>query len=116
MPGARANWYVDQPPALDGPDPFEVPIEDVGELIDLSKPTAQLTVRLTELLNREGRLEAIGVTCDLKSRSDVVCSACPISRAGDPTAPLGALCRVGREQESVCTQLAVQGQHEPSGE
>jgi hypothetical protein len=106
---ARTTWYSDQIPVTEEADPFEVPVEDVGELIDLSHPTARLNVRLKELLNREGHLDSLGITCDLKDKPDVLCSVCPVSRAGDHSVPLGALCRVGREQESICTQLAVEG-------
>lgn len=109
MTVARTQWYADQIPIAEEADPFEVPVEDVGELIDLSGPTARLDIRLKELLYREGNLDELGITCDLKNKPDVLCSVCPVSRAGDENAPLGALCRVGREQESICTQLAVEG-------
>lgn len=110
MSVARTNWYSDQLPTLDLDDPFEVPVEDVGEPIDLSEPTARLNVRLQELVNREGQLDELGITCELKGRTGVVCSLCPVSQAANEKSPLGALCRVGQEQEAVCTQLAV-GQH-----
>ena len=81
--------------------------QTAGAPIDLSEPTAKLDVRLVELLHREAQLDGLGVGCELKERSDVLCSLCPVSQASDENAPLGALCRVGREMESVCTQLAV---------
>jgi hypothetical protein len=105
---ARTNWHSDGLPTLEIEDPFEVPVEKVGQPIDLSHPTARLNVRLTELLRREGQLDALGVSCSIKDKSDVVCSVCPLSKAGDDSAPLGALCRIGREQEAVTTQLAAQ--------
>jgi hypothetical protein len=104
---ARANWFME---ALDGlddqPDPFSQPIEEVGQRIDLRDPQAALEIRLTELLRREGNLEHAGITCPVKARSDTTCHACPISQAGTDTA-LSVLCRIGREQESVLTELAV---------
>lgn len=108
MGAARTNWHADRLPTLEIDDPFEVDVEEVGKPIDLSVPTATLDVRLVELLHREESLERLGVTCEIKALPDVVCSACPVSRAEDSDVPLGALCRVSREQEAVCTQLAVQ--------
>lgn len=107
MGAARAKWYSGQLPTISGPDPFEVEVGEVGELIDLSHSTARLQVRLTELVRRESELDNLGVSCDLKQLHDVVCSACPVSEAGNDSSELGSLCRVGREQEMVLTELAV---------
>lgn len=115
MPAARTNWHTDRLPTLDLPDPFEAPVEEVGEPIDLSQRTARLNLRLKELIYREGRLDALGITCDLKDERDILCTLCPVSMAGDEDAPLGDLCRVGREQESVCTQLAVESRGAAQG-
>jgi hypothetical protein len=103
---ARANWHASLDLPTDGPDPFEAPVEEVGEEIRLASPTAALHLRLRELVNREARLDGIGVTCALKGTPGVVCSACPISRAGTEDR-LSALCSIGREQERVCTEIAV---------
>lgn len=106
---ARANWFTDTAPQdLDSePDPFSVPIEEVGERIDLRDPEAALQLRVRELLTREGRLDEKGVTCPIKNRSDSTCHACPVSAAHDHEQPLGMLCRIGREQELVLTELVV---------
>lgn len=107
MSAARTNWHAGPLPALDIADPFEVDVERAGKPIDLAGPTARLDVRLEELLRREAELDTLGVSCSLKERPDVVCTLCPISEAENDS-PLGGLCRVAREQEAVCTQLAVQ--------
>lgn len=105
---ARANWFIDELPGLDDElDPFAVPIEEVGERIDLLEPEARLHLRFRELLDREGRLFNRAVTCAIKDRPDTTCHACPISKAHDRADPLGPLCRLGREQEVVLTELAV---------
>lgn len=84
-----------------------MPVEEVGQRIDLSDPAGRLNVRLVELLEREARMFNIGITCGLKDRQDTVCSACPVCEASDPESTLGKLCKVGREQELVTTELAV---------
>ena len=105
---ARANWFVEQIEVADDPDdPWAVPIEEVGKRIDLRDPKAALELRLTELLMREGHLFERGVTCAIKDKRDTCCHACPVSKAHDPNEALSALCRIGREQERVCTELAV---------
>jgi len=105
---ARANWFVEQIEQLDdADDPFSMPVEEVGKRIDLREPQARLHLRLQELLNREGRLFDAGVTCEIKDRADATCHACPVSKAHDSADPLGVLCRLGREQERTCTELAV---------
>lgn len=103
----RANWHVEAP-VLDDPgiDPFAMPIEEVGERIDLRDPKGTLELRLAELLHREGNLFNRGVTCPIKDRPDSTCHACPVSQAHTQE-PLSVLCRIGREQESVVTELAV---------
>lgn len=104
---ARANWFV-EPPALDDePDLFAAPIEEIGERLDLRDPDIALQLKLTELLHREASLDAAGVTCAVKARADSSCHACPISQAHDRECVLGVLCRIGREQERVATEMAV---------
>lgn len=110
MSGVKANWHVEAASWADDIDtdsPFSVPIEEIGERIDLRDPKAALDIRLGELLRREGNLDAVGVTCPIKDRPDTTCHACPVSQAHDPSVKLCLLCRVGREQETVLTELAV---------
>jgi hypothetical protein len=102
----RAQWFTETLVIDDELDPFAAPIEEVGERVDLRDPQAADELRLHELLRREGVLFANGVSCPIKDRPDTTCHACPVSRAHDKEAELGALCRVGREQESVLTRLA----------
>lgn len=104
----RANWFLGvAPEATDEPDPFAMPIEEIGERIDLRDPSSLLQLRLEELLRREHNLFDTGVTCAIKDRAGTTCHACPVSRAGDPDSALSALCRIGREQETVLTEMAV---------
>lgn len=107
----RANWHtaeLDLDDPLGGDDPFAMPIEEVGDPIDLRDRGARLQLRLRELCKKEGNLDRNGVTCPIKDRPDTSCLACPISEAADDTSTRGPLCRIGREQERVCTELAVE--------
>lgn len=108
MPGPRADWFVGDFDVddLGIPDPFDAPVEEIGELIDLSDRKAILRSRFAELLAREGVLHEKAVTCEIKDLDDTCCSACPVSKARDPKVQLGSLCRIGREQEEVLTELA----------
>jgi hypothetical protein len=103
----KANWFVQPSVSLDEPDPFAVPIEEVGQRVDLRDPEAKLQLRLAELVHRERNLDVLGITCPIKDRADSTCHACPVSQAHDLSVPLAALCLVGREQELVLTDLAV---------
>lgn len=109
MTGTRANWFlqsIDDAEA-DPDDPFQMPVEEVGQRIDLRDPRGKLELRLQELMVRESRLYDRQVTCSIKDRPDTICSACPVSKAHDPGSVLGALCRIGRETEAVATELGV---------
>lgn len=105
----KANWHTDELAELAewSEDPFEQPIEEVGTPIDLGDSQARLNVELVELLRRETNLDRVGITCAIKDRADTTCHACPVSEASRNVKPLGALCRLGREQERVLTELAV---------
>lgn len=105
--GTQANWFVAAvESASDESDPWRAPIEEVGARIDLRDPQATLQLRLQELVHREVNLFNAQVTCPIKDRADTSCHACPVSEAGTESA-LSALCRLGREQESVLTEMAV---------
>lgn len=105
---ARANWFTEAAiPTESEEDPFSMPVEEVGERIDLRDPDAMLNLRLTELLGRESRLFDAGITCPIKEVSGSTCHACPVSKAHDREDPKGVLCRLGREQETTVTELAV---------
>jgi hypothetical protein len=104
---AQANWHVEAVADLDDePDPFAVPIEEVGKRIDLSDARGLLELRIVELVMREGICEQQGITCALKLHSDTCCHACPVSQAHNSEDPLSILCRIGREQEKVLTEMA----------
>lgn len=105
---ARANWFVEgEIPTESENDPFEAPIEEVGERIDLRDPDAVLNLRLIELLRREAALFERGIECPIKEMRDTSCHACSVSRAHDREDPMGILCRLGREQDTTLTELAV---------
>lgn len=103
----KANWFVQESVSLDEPDPFAMPIEEVGQRIDLRDPAATLQLKLAELLHREANLDRVGVTCAIKDHPDSTCHACPVSEAHDRETALGSLCRLGREQEITLTELRV---------
>lgn len=107
MSGIRADWFIGDlnTDELKIPNPFDAPVEEIGEVIDLSDRTAVLKSRVGQLLAREGFLDKKGVTCAIKESDETSCHACPVSEAHDLTTNLGALCRIGREQEEVLTEL-----------
>lgn len=104
--GVKANWHVDLGDAP-GDDPFgERPrVERVGKPIELDNEE-RLQQRLSQTLDREGELDERGVTCALKSDSQVTCAACPL-RHLDPLDTMTPLCDVGVEQESLITRLRI---------
>lgn len=103
--GTKAQWFVDELAEPIDTDPFDAPIEEVGTPIDLgSEP--DLVARLAELLRAEGDLDAAAVTCRLRGRQGMCCSACPVTRAAEQSAH-GALCRNGVEQERVLCLIRV---------
>jgi hypothetical protein len=109
---ARTDWHVAEldldDPLGDEPDPFAVPVEEIGEPIDLRDKWQRLNIRFTELLEQERRLFDRGVTCPVRDRSDTSCLGCPLSQASNTDHRLSPLCRVGREQERVTTALAIE--------
>lgn len=113
MSGAKANWHtvdLDRLVAEEGElDPFSAPVEEVGEPIDLSDPMARLNVRLVRLLDRESALYNRKVTCPIKDQKDTTCLACPVSEHTDFESDLGMLCRVGRDQDQVITEMTAIG-------
>lgn len=98
---ARVRWQagVVLDPELDPFDLTPAPVRQVGVPVELDEDT--LFPRLAELLLAEQELDHEGVRCPIKPRSDTSCNACPIAGR------YGELCKVGREQESVLTRLAV---------
>lgn len=80
-------------------------VEAVGTPIVLTGPTAELDRALVRSVEREARLEADGVSCKIKSVGDASCHACPLYR--DDDSPMAELCAIGREQERLCTLIAV---------
>jgi hypothetical protein len=110
--GTKADWHVADldldDPLGDVPDPFAVPIEEVGDPIDLRDKTTRLSIRMGELLGRERALFDKGVTCPVRDASDSSCLACPLSQAKNPHHRLSGLCRTGREMERVLTELRIE--------
>lgn len=107
MSTARTDWFTaGLEEAAEGLDPFDE-AEELGNPIDLQDREAVLNARLVVTLKWEGNLYESGVTCPIKERSDTSCSACPVSEAAKRESPRSALCRLGREQEQIVTELAV---------
>lgn len=80
-------------------------VEDVGTPIVLTGETAELDQALVRTVEREARLYADGVTCKIKDVGDASCHACPLFRQDGSSE--AELCAVGREQERLCTLIAV---------
>lgn len=112
MGSVQARWATPQI-EVDDSDPFApMPsvgrprrVEEVGTPVEVNAEgdVGSLRERLIELCSRESTLYNQGVTCSIKERDDTSCNACPL-RPDDETA---LLCKVGREQEAVCTRLAI---------
>jgi hypothetical protein len=108
--GVRAVWHTEL--VLDeAGDPFAEPepkrIEDAGTPIALNADgeRAQLQRALITSVTREGALDAQGVRCAIKNVGDASCHACPLYLEDGSLA--AQLCAVGREQERLCTRIAV---------
>lgn len=112
MSGIKARWSNATVEIDESIDPFaedaEVHVPSVGVPIKIGMEEASLDDRLRETLRVEGALDAEGVTCAIKDLPNTSCFACPLYEGGDMATKQGALCRVGREQESIVTLLAVQ--------
>lgn len=96
----RANWFsgAQTTPTDERMDPFA---EMTGiKSIALSTDSSQeeIMARIARLTRSEGRLAEMGITCPLKASGECSCTACPVSQL-DTDEALGALCRVGQEQE-----------------
>lgn len=100
----RANWHVADL-AVPAGDPFAVDVEEVGTPIRLDGERASLDRQLVDLIREEGHLFEAGITCPIKDRKDTCCNACPVHHHDEL---VGRLCDVGRAQERICTQLAVE--------
>lgn len=106
----RANWHVASAATpLDAVDPLASMGTDVGSpVISIESTTEELQFRLRDLLEREARLDSLGITCPLKDQPEASCLACPVCKLGDPDSRMGALCRVGQEQERCLTMIHAQ--------
>lgn len=105
---ARARWSHDQLPVEEDIDSiFTAPEEGVVDPIDLSQGSeARLGDRLHRLLDQESHLATRDITCEIKDVEGTCCTACPFSQHLNVDSSLGALCKNGREQERVLTELA----------
>lgn len=95
--------FADQAPLR----PAKLKVPEVGRPIDLSGDQARLKERLSQTLSEEGDLDAIGINCSLKWDNAISCFACPLYQGDEEQAPMAKLCRLGREQETIVTHLAI---------
>lgn len=111
--GIQATWHT-AAVAVDDTDPFadDTPIEDavhvptVGLPVDVNASKASLDARLADTLRVEAHLAEAGATCEIKWADASTCFACPLYQ-GDGDGPDAQLCRLGREQDTLLTLLAV---------
>lgn len=107
----RAHWHqpelaLDSELSFDAPAPEPERVERVGVPVLLAGGLlAGLNQQLIGTLARESALLEDGVTCAIKDRADTSCHACPLYRDDDSS--LAQLCAIGREQERLCTEIAV---------
>ena len=102
----KAKWHS-QLPDVPEEDPFQARVEQLGLPIRLDRTHAQINERIAQTVQQEQGLFNLGIVCAIKDRDDTSCHACPLSAHEDPEAPLHLLCKLGREQEVLLTQLAV---------
>lgn len=110
----KAQWATVAIEA-DDTDPFAdgASIEDaahvptVGLPIDLNASEASLSARLADSLRYEGNLADQGAECGLKWSQHTTCFACPLYEGDGGDTPLAKLCRLGREQDTLTTLIAV---------
>ena len=81
--------------------------------ISMETPPEELQRMLSLSVKREARLDAAGITCDLKDCSEMSCLACPFNKCGDDNDPKQTLCRVGMEQTIISAYLIAQSRGEP---
>lgn len=105
-------------------DPFDTTRSALTMLnmIDSANPVSGITMEtspqelqrmLSLSVKREARLDAAGITCDLKDCSEMSCLACPFNKCGDDNDPKQTLCRVGMEQTIISAYLIAQSRGEP---
>lgn len=99
MTGVRANWNLAEAVAATPDDPFEAVVYTEGAQIDLTASETELAAQLMILCAMETELGARGITCPLKSDGQS-CQTCTVATL-DPSRRRSALCRVGKDQETV---------------
>jgi hypothetical protein len=110
--GVQANWHVGDL-GIDG-DPLAAiaGLPFGGEVIDLTKTTAELNAELAALVERENRHATRHPErgCDLKWGEDHIlmspegtlsCHNCPLYAAPESGVPRRYVCALGREQQAV---------------
>jgi hypothetical protein len=104
----KANWHMDEIDALleDDEDPFSMPVEEVGERVDLKDEGARLMLRISELGGRIESMRRRGLSCEIRDTPETTCLACPLSSAGVEGHPMRMLCKTGREYDRVCTKVS----------
>lgn len=107
-------------------DPFDAAVSAASMLnsiensmpvasVSLDTPVDELQRMLSVSIKREGRFDAVGITCALKDMPGSSCVACPLNRSRNDDDPKQALCRIGMEQEILSTYLLAQGHGERVG-
>lgn len=98
MTGVKAQWHLaDLTPAE--ADPFGAVVYSAGLKVNLSAPVDELMDVLGNLMHREARLDARGITCHYKDAGQD-CLDCPHATL-DPENRQSILCRLGKDQQTV---------------
>jgi hypothetical protein len=115
-----ADWHLGD---LDDLSDFNLgdPMEQIrqlqseGTLVDLNRSAPDVSADLQRSILKEGRMSSqAGIECDLKwepghylmGGSETSCRTCPFFTE-NPERPLSVLCRIGREQEDLVSELHV---------
>jgi hypothetical protein len=95
--GIKAQWHLAD--VADEPDPFAKVVYSAGLDVDLGGPLTVLVEAWKRLGYREGRMERVGLICELKN-SGQDCLTCPMATL-DHDDPLNRLCRLGKDQQTL---------------
>ncbi len=97
MTGVQTEWHLAELASAEA-DPFATVVYSTGVTLDLNATEGELAEQFIKLLEREGRMYANGLTCQLKWDGQD-CLTCPQATL-DPEEKRSRLCRLGKDQSA----------------
>lgn len=103
----RTNWHLDALVLPAGDPMAEIEqLKSDAELVDLTRPRAEVMADLTAAFEREARLSHYGgVECSIKGAARPPCYECPHHVADPSVNALGLICEIGRHQVDLLDEL-----------